>query len=93
MPGVGQGGAGVVIADIDLPAAEETKGLIEKAGGRALAVKVDVADEKSTLEMAETLLNAHRRVRTASRIKGIRYRVEPHLPPDVLGIYVYLPVA
>ena len=43
-------------------------------------------------ERAETLLSAHRRVRTAARIKGIRYRVEPHLPPDVLGIYVYLPV-
>ncbi|MBW1933629.1 MAG: hypothetical protein JRI96_18750 [Deltaproteobacteria bacterium] len=41
---------------------------------------------------AEAVLQAHRRVRTAARRKGIRYRVEPHLPPDVLGIYVYLPV-
>ncbi|MBW2149914.1 MAG: DEAD/DEAH box helicase [Deltaproteobacteria bacterium] len=41
---------------------------------------------------AEELLQAHRRVRTAARIKGLRYGVEPHLPPDVLGIYVYLPV-
>jgi len=41
---------------------------------------------------AEELLQAHRSVRTAARIKGLRYRVEPHLPPDVLGIYVYLPV-
>jgi hypothetical protein len=31
-------------------------------------------------------------VRTAASIKGLRCRVEPHLPPDVLGIYVYLPV-
>ena len=23
---------------------------------------------------------------------GLRYKVEPHLPPDVLCIYVYLPV-
>lgn len=43
-------------------------------------------------ERAEMLLQAHRRVRTAARLKGIRYRVEPHLPPDVLGIYIYLPV-
>jgi len=43
-------------------------------------------------DRAEELLLAHRRVRTAARLKGIRYRVEPHLPPDVLGIYVYLPV-
>jgi hypothetical protein len=30
-------------------------------------------------------------VRTASQLKGISYRVEALLPPDVLGIYVYLP--
>ena len=35
--------------------------------------------------------NPHRRVRTASQIKGISYRVEAQLPPDMLGIYVYLP--
>ena len=40
----------------------------------------------------EELLHAHRRVRTATRLRGLRYKVEPHLPPDVLGIYVYLPV-
>jgi len=48
--------------------------------------------EEVAFERAEELLIAHRRVRTAARLKGIRYRVEPHLPPDVLGIYVYLPV-
>jgi hypothetical protein len=37
------------------------------------------------------LLQAHRRVRTASRHTGVRYRVEPQLPPDLLGIYIYLP--
>jgi hypothetical protein len=42
---------------------------------------------------AKQLLDAHRRVRTASQQKGIRYRVVPNLPPDVLGIYVYLPSA
>ena len=42
-------------------------------------------------ERAEAVLQAHRRVRTAARQKGMRYRVEPHLPPDVLGIYIYLP--
>jgi hypothetical protein len=38
------------------------------------------------------LLEAHKRVREAARLKGVRYRVEPQLPPDVLGVYVYLPV-
>jgi hypothetical protein len=37
------------------------------------------------------LLDAHRRVRAASRHRGVRYSVEPQLPPDVLGIYVFLP--
>jgi hypothetical protein len=41
----------------------------------------------------DELLNAHRRVRAASRQKGISQRVEPKLPPDVLGIYVFLPKA
>ena len=39
----------------------------------------------------DELLEAHRRVRAASRTRGVRYTVEPQLPPDVLGIYVYLP--
>lgn len=38
------------------------------------------------------LLEAHRRVRSASKLRGIRYRVEPQLPPDILGIYMFLPV-
>lgn len=37
------------------------------------------------------LLEAHRRVRIASQVKGVSHRVEAQLPPDVLGIYVYLP--
>ena len=37
------------------------------------------------------LLDAHQRVRTASRRVGVKYSIEPQLPPDVLGLYVYLP--
>jgi len=48
--------------------------------------------EKEAYRRGEELLNAHRRVRSAARMSGVKYRVEPHLPPDVLGIYVYLPV-
>lgn len=43
-------------------------------------------------QRGDELLDKHRRVRTESRIKGVQYRVEPHLPADILGIYVYLPV-
>jgi superfamily II DNA or RNA helicase len=43
-------------------------------------------------QRGKELLDQHGRVRTAANVKGIRYRVEPKLPPDILGIYVYLPV-
>jgi hypothetical protein len=46
---------------------------------------------QAAAQRGEELLDAHRRVRTAARIKGVRYEVRPHLPPDVLGIYVLLP--
>jgi len=39
----------------------------------------------------QKLLDAHRRVRIASRARGIRYDVQPQLPPDLLGIYIFLP--
>ena len=37
------------------------------------------------------LLDSHQRVRKAMQIRGISYEIDPKLPPDVLGIYVYLP--
>ncbi len=37
------------------------------------------------------LLSAHERVREASRASGITYSIEPKLPVDVLGVYVFLP--
>lgn len=40
---------------------------------------------------AAFLLEAHRRVRAAAGIRGVRYDVEPRLPVDLLGVYVYLP--
>ncbi len=42
-------------------------------------------------QRAEDLLDAHRRVRSASRIKGVKYAVTPQGVPDILGIYVFLP--
>jgi len=47
--------------------------------------------EQAARQRGEALLEAHQRVRRASKIRNMRYRVEPQLPPDVLGIYVYLP--
>ncbi|MBW3548668.1 MAG: hypothetical protein KY452_11100, partial [Actinobacteria bacterium] len=41
---------------------------------------------------AGELLETHRRVREGSRATGA-FTVEPQLPVDVVGIYVFLPVA
>jgi len=38
------------------------------------------------------LLAAHPRVRRTSKVRNVQHRVEPQLPPDVLGIYVFLPM-
>lgn len=47
--------------------------------------------EQFARQRGEELLDAHRRVREAARIRGVRYEIRPELPADVLGIYVYLP--
>jgi len=47
--------------------------------------------EEVARQRAQELLDAHQRVRTAMQAKGVSYRVEPQLPVDVLGVYLYLP--
>jgi hypothetical protein len=48
--------------------------------------------ESAARSRAAELLEAHRRVRSAARLRGVSQRVEPQLPPDILGVYVFLPV-
>jgi len=43
-------------------------------------------------ERCAALADAHRRVREAARQRGVSYEVAPQGAPDVLGVYVYLPV-
>jgi hypothetical protein len=40
---------------------------------------------------AEAIRQAHERLAAGARLRGVRITVEPKLPPDVLGVYVYLP--
>lgn len=47
--------------------------------------------EESARKRGDELLKAHTRVRKASSQKGVKHFIEPHLPPDVLGLYIYLP--
>ena len=42
---------------------------------------------------ADELHAAHLRVRDAANQRGVRYKVTPQRPVDVLGIYIYLPAA
>jgi 3-oxoacyl-[acyl-carrier protein] reductase len=60
--GMANEGAKVVVADIDFPAAEETKRLVEQDRGTALALQVDVANEQSTLAMAEASVKAYGKI-------------------------------
>lgn len=53
-------GANVVVADLN--AADETVAAVEAAGGRALAVRVDVADNDSVQAMAQAALQRFGRI-------------------------------
>ena len=44
-------------------------------------------------QRAEELLADHRRIRDASAAKGLRYSVDPALPVDKIGVYVFMPMA
>lgn len=61
---------------------------------RRIIDKVDVLSpylaEVSRLRGQE-LLAAHTRIREAAKVKGVSHKVEPKLPVDILGLYVYLP--
>ena len=55
--------------------------------------QLQTALDQMAYDRAETLLDAHRRVRTAARVTVVSYDVKPHLPVDILGIYTILPTA
>src|SRR5437867_2587743 len=55
-------GARVVVADIDLPRAQETVAQIEAAGGNALAVETDVSSPASVQNLVQKTIGALARV-------------------------------
>lgn len=55
-------GAKVVVADINLDNAQKVVGEIESQGYEALAIKVDVSDEKSTQDMVQQTLDTYQRI-------------------------------
>jgi len=71
--------------------AEQARDFLQKVLGGFEALRLHL--NEVAMQRGEELLEQHRRVRTASRLQGINQRVEPQLPPDVLGVYVHLPKA
>jgi NAD(P)-dependent dehydrogenase (short-subunit alcohol dehydrogenase family) len=49
-------GAAVAVNDINLQSAQETAGTILQTGGKALAIKADVADENEVVSMVERVI-------------------------------------
>ncbi|MFN8524119.1 MAG: SDR family oxidoreductase [Chloroflexota bacterium] len=70
----GREGAGVVAADLRLPAAEETAQRVRAAGGRAQAVEVDVTNRASVEAMLAAALEAFDRIHILHANAGISIR-------------------
>ena len=68
--------------------AEQAKESLQRIIDNFEHIKPDL--EKIAQQRGEQLLEEHKRVRNASKQKGT-IRVEAQLPPDILGIYLYLP--
>jgi hypothetical protein len=59
---------------------------------------IDVFDETLAAHVAEdaswraeALQAEYSEVRQAARAKGVTYRVTAHMPPDILGFYIFVP--
>lgn len=78
-------------ADGNVPEAQRVAWL-ERAIDAILALEPHIGARAN--DRAAALLAAHDRVRKTAGLttKDVRYRVEPHLPADVLGCYIIAPV-
>jgi hypothetical protein len=47
--------------------------------------------DEEARQRARLLLTSYQRVREGARMTGVRHDVEPKVPADLLGLYVYLP--
>jgi NAD(P)-dependent dehydrogenase (short-subunit alcohol dehydrogenase family) len=54
---LGEAGAKIAVVDINFPAAEETAGLLEKKGIRAIALKADVTNEDDVQNMVKSVVD------------------------------------
>ncbi|MFH1465604.1 MAG: helicase-related protein [Pseudomonadota bacterium] len=96
----GSPGAPIWLADPDSlleaePAANLGDDMKRPHLGRVLAREAELRPHLDALarQRGEALLEAHRRVRKAAGLGLRALRVEPHLPADLLGVFVFLPAA
>jgi len=77
------------------PGANMTDGQKSHLVRQALGTLHDMKDifEQVAHDQARRLLADHRRIREASDAKGLSYMVTPALPVDMIGVYVFLPMA
>ncbi len=84
--GLADEGAKIVAADINYPAAMEVADTINRKGGEALAVKTDVSDEKSTLEMAQKTVERFGKINVLINNAGLFAALGPAKPFDKIDI-------
>ncbi|MEZ5262171.1 MAG: SDR family oxidoreductase [Acidimicrobiales bacterium] len=68
-----EGAAGVVVADLLLDAARETVGLVEAAGGRAVACQLDAASRESNEAMVAAALESFGRLDVLLTAAGVSH--------------------
>lgn len=84
--GLAREGARVAVADIEVEAARQVAREIEKDGGDAFAVPVDVTSPEKTREMAQAVLDRYGRidilVNNAGLYSGLKKKRFMEIPPD-----------
>ena len=86
-------GAHVVVADLDLQAANETVDQIKRSDGKAVAEQVDVTDESQTVELAQRVVERFSRIDVLFNNAGIPgvgdvLETEPELFDRVMRVNV-----
>jgi superfamily II DNA or RNA helicase len=78
----------LAIPDEQVPK-KEAEAIIAELLGDVGRLNTKLEDEGQRL--GEKLLDAHKRIRAAAQVRDLTFEVRPHVPPDVLGVYVYVP--
>jgi superfamily II DNA or RNA helicase len=69
---------------------EQARSFLEQALQDVAALQPAI--DGYAVQRGEELLESHLRVRESAKMGGRRPKVEPNLPADIIGVYVYLPV-